>query len=101
MKGRVYVVCVDSLGQAMWVSQVFSCTTRGSRGDLFTSSDGRETFLENFPAEVGKYTVRLDILQGDSPSRNWRAARDTLIDAIKAAGQIAKEVQNVMGQLQK
>jgi hypothetical protein len=99
LRGRVYVVCVDSNGNQMWVSQVFSCTTRGSRGDLLTSSSGTENFSENMPPEVGKYTVRLDIYQGDAGSRDWTVTRDTTIQGIKTIGAIAAEVKAQWAQL--
>ncbi len=99
LRGRVLVVCVDSMGNAMWVSPLFQCTTRGSRGDVFTSSRGTDLFQANFPSAVGKYTHYLDIYQGDAGSRPWEQSRDAIIGGIRAAREIAQEVKDALGAL--
>ncbi|MFN8483754.1 MAG: tectonin domain-containing protein [Anaerolineae bacterium] len=99
LRGRVFVVCVDSLGQACWVSQKFACTTAGSVLDLTTPSVQTDTFSQQFPDAVGKYTVRLDIYHSDGDIVPWTQMRDNLVEGVKTATTIAKEIIEVVGLL--
>ena len=86
LRGRVLVVCVDAGGRAIWVSQEFRCATRCSVPDFSCASYGTSWFTENFPAEVGQYTIRLDVYQTDTDT--FLDLRRAFCDAIKALGPV-------------
>lgn len=97
LRGRVLVICVDSGGRSIWVSQELRCTTRCSVLDPSCASYGRDSFVEHFPAEVGAHTATIDILQADEAS--FVDLRQKLIEVIKAAEEIAPAVKAVLGAL--
>ncbi|WP_155523998.1 hypothetical protein [Nodosilinea nodulosa] len=72
LKGRVFVVCIDSLGRAIWVTKEYKCTTRGSKFDVTCPRKGKDNFQETVPEVVAQMTSSLDIVQDDGPINNWR-----------------------------
>ena len=66
---------------------------------ILVASQRRETFSQQFPNAVGHYAAHLDIYHADNP--NYVNLRNTIIDGIKATGDIAQEIKDVLGQLQK
>ena len=68
LRGRVLVIAYDSEGNALGMSKVLRCKTRGGGLDFFTSSAGRETFVEKMGAQAGQRAVALDIWQEDAES---------------------------------
>jgi hypothetical protein len=99
LRGKVLLLVVDEGGHAIWVSREFAAATRCSVPDPACASYGQETFRDDFPEAVGRYGARVDVYQADTPS--YRDLRNELIDGIKAAGDIAQEVKDVLGQLTK
>ncbi|WP_028067092.1 hypothetical protein [Solirubrobacter soli] len=99
MRPKTLVVAVDNMGRAIWVSQVFNSATVCGVTDPTCASQRRETFTESFPDAVGHYTADLRIYHADSP--NYIDLRNRTIDAIKATGDIAQEIKDVLNQLQK
>jgi hypothetical protein len=99
MRPKTLVVAVDNMGRAIWVSQVFNSATLCGVADLSCASQRRETFTEQFPDAVGHYAADLRIYHADNP--NYVNLRNSIIDGIKAAGDIAQEIKDVLGQLQK
>jgi hypothetical protein len=83
LRGQVLVVCVDGAGRAIWVSQVFHCPTRCSIFDWSCASYGSTLLSEDFPEEVGRLSVRLDVYQTDT--QVFGDLRISLCNAIKAA----------------
>jgi hypothetical protein len=94
LRGRVLVVCVDTVGQAICVSQDWGCTTRCSVPDFSCASSGTDLFSEQFPATIGRYTNRLDIYQAETPS--FVDLRVQTINMIKALVNIAQEVKDAI-----
>jgi hypothetical protein len=99
MRPKTLVVAVDNQGRAIWVSNVFTSATLCGVADLSCASQRRETFSQQFPDPVGHYTAHLQIYHADNP--NYVNLRNTIIDGIKATGDIAQEIKNVLDQLQK
>jgi hypothetical protein len=99
MRPRTLVVNVDSAGRAIWVSPVFNSATICGVMDPTCASQRREFFNAGYPAAVGQHTARLDIYHADNP--NYINLRNSLIDAIKAGGDVAQAVKDVWYQLQK
>jgi hypothetical protein len=99
MRPKTLVVAVDNQGRAIWVSNVFNSATLCGVADLSCASQRRETFSQQFPGAVGHHTAHLEIYHADNP--NYVNLRNSIIDAIKATGDIAQEVKDVLNQLQK
>jgi len=97
MRPKTLIVAVDNKGRAIWVSQVFTSATLCGVMDVSCASQRRETFSETFPEAVGHYTASMDVYHADTP--NYVDLRARIIQAIKAAGDIAAEVKAVLNQL--
>jgi hypothetical protein len=67
--------------------------------DPSCASFRRETFSQLLPEAVGQHAAELQIYHADNA--NYVDLRNSMIDAIKAAGAIAAEVKAVIGSLQK
>jgi hypothetical protein len=89
LHGRVYVVCVDAKGNAIWVTELDKCTTRGSIGDPFTPSAGTNNFNHDVPPAVAKATKTLDIYQG---TKDLNKAYEKMIENIK---KFLKDVKDI------
>jgi hypothetical protein len=99
LRPRTLVVVVDEGGRAIWVSQVFESRTLCGVLDVTCASNRRETFVEAFPAAVGHHAVDVRIYHADAP--NYVDLRNSVIDAIKSAGDIAEAVKAELDKLQK
>lgn len=99
LRGRVLVVVFDRHNNMIWVSKEFAAATRCSVPDPSCASSGQETWTESFPDVIGKYADHVELHQADTPS--FKNVRDQIIDAIKAAGDIAEAVKAVLGTLTK
>jgi hypothetical protein len=97
LRGRALVVCIDSIGRAIWVSPELVCTTRCALTDPSCASYMTEAFSDTFPVAVAENTVRMDIIQSDTPS--FRNLRDSLIDAIRQVADVVQAVKDAWNQL--
>lgn len=97
LKGRVFVVCVDGNGNAIWVSQVFTCKQCGSTSDGLTPSQRTESFLAEFPEVIGRHTSSLDIFHD---SGDVKDARDRWVENIKKGTDVAKEIRDAWNALE-
>lgn len=93
LRGKVLVVAIDGQGRAIWISRELRCATRCSVPDVSCASQGRETFVENFPAKVGEMTHRLDIYQADTPS--YVDLRSRLVDGIRQTLSVITELKDL------
>ncbi len=99
LRARTMIVVSDDRGRAIWVSRIFQDPTRCSVPDFSCASNGRITHVENMPAAVAEFGVRLDIYHGDEP--NYVDLRNALIDFIKALVDVAAALKAAWDQLQK
>ncbi len=90
LRGHVLIICVDTAGRAIWVSQDYRCTTRCAKWDLTCASAGTDSFLEYFPEVVGRHTASLGIVQSEEGLGNFR---NVVINGLKTAGDIAAELK--------
>lgn len=99
MRGELFGVIVDGAARAIWATDRFTCTTRGSFWDPFPSH-GRDNFFQQLPEPVGRFAERIDIYQMDVlPGRDLKSVRDNFIQIVKGAGDIAAEIKAVRDQL--
>lgn len=96
LRGRVLIICRDSDGHAIWVSNEYKCTTRGSTFDFTCVSSGTDTWQEKLPTEVGELTAVLDIIQSDEGLGDFR---NRVIDGIRTAQDIAANLKPSVQQL--
>jgi len=68
LRGRVLVVVRDGDGNASGVTNVLHCTTRGGVWDPSTPSSGKDVFHLQFPEDVARRAVILDIYQANGGS---------------------------------
>jgi hypothetical protein len=96
LRGRVFVVCIDDQGRAIWVTEEFACTTCGSRFDITAGSKHQNVFQTVLPEVIAKYTQSLDIAQynGASPT-DWR---ERLRQQIKDTTDLVDEVKTVVAE---
>jgi hypothetical protein len=97
LRGKVLVVAIDGQGRAIWISQEFRCATRCSVPDMSCASQGRETFVENFPAKVGEMAQRLHIYQADTPS--YVDLRSELVEGIRRTISVITELKDLVALL--
>ena len=97
LRGKVLVVAIDGQGRAIWISQELRCATRCSVPDVTCASQGRETFVENFPPKVGEMAHRLHIYQADTPS--YVDLRANLVDGIRRTISVITELKELEGLL--
>lgn len=100
LRGRILLIYVDGQGRAIWVSQVYSCTTRGSKFDPSTPNSGTDSFPDSVPAVVAAQVKRIDInnYEGKGPSRDeWVA---NVKKTVKDAGDISQEIKTEVEKLQ-
>src|SRR4051794_35255204 len=99
LRPRTLAVVVDNRGGAIWFSQIFASQTLCGVMDPSCASNRRETFSQQMPDAVGHYAADVQIYDGDAA--NFVDLRNSFIDAIKAAGDIAVEIKAVLSQLTK
>jgi hypothetical protein len=97
LRGKVLVVAIDAQGRAIWISKELRCATRCSVPDVSCASQGRQTFTESFPAEVGEMTHRLDIYQADTPF--YVDLRASLIGGIRDTIAVITELKGLVNVL--
>ena len=68
LRGRVLVVARDGDGNASGATNVLHCTTRGGVWDPSTPSSGKDVFYLQFPEDVARRAVSLDIYQANGGS---------------------------------
>ena len=97
LRGRLYVVCVDGKGNAIWATEPDKCTTRGSKGDLFTESAGSNTFDHDIPAAVAKATDKIDIYHStDDLDGAYQKMVENIIKTVKDSKDIVVEVRDAV-----
>lgn len=97
LRGRVFAICIDTQGRAIWVTKEYKCTTRGSIFDPTCPSQGKDVFQENIPEIIAQQTNALDIVQDDGPLTNWR---EQLKRQIKDTREVLDEVRKVQSSLE-
>ncbi|KAJ7440418.1 hypothetical protein B0H11DRAFT_2205301 [Mycena galericulata] len=89
LRGRVLVIVYDEHHNAIARSQEIRCDTRGGVLDPFTPSSGRQSFVQQFPQEIGQQAAGLGILQADETIFGGDADRILkLVGVVKAVVQM-------------
>ena len=68
LRGHVLVVVRDGDGNASGATNVLHCTTRGGIWDPSTPSSRKDVFHLQFPEDVARRAVSLDIYQANGGS---------------------------------
>jgi hypothetical protein len=82
LRGRVLVVVRDGDGKACGVTDLLHCTTRGGTFDPFTPSSGTDIFHLQFPENVARKAVTLDIYQANGGT--FGGLREQIPEAVLA-----------------
>jgi hypothetical protein len=99
-KAEGFVVPVDNEGRAIWVSQLFQPATICGVTDPECASNLTHNYAEHLPAEVGAEVQGLDIYLANVPQfGDMDLMRQQVIDAIKAAGEIAGAIMGIIATL--
>jgi hypothetical protein len=61
LRCRLFVVCVDGKGNAIWVTPPDKCTTRGGTLDLLTASAGVNVFDHDIPPAIAKSVRKIEV----------------------------------------
>ncbi|KAJ7852744.1 hypothetical protein B0H13DRAFT_2581545 [Mycena leptocephala] len=89
LRGRVLVIIYDEDHNAIGISQEIRCDTRGGVLDPFTPSSGRQSFIQQFPQEIGQRAAGFEILQADETVFGGEADRILkLVGVAKALAQV-------------
>jgi len=89
LRGRVLVIVYDEHHNAIGKSHEIRCDTRGGVLDPFTPSSGRQSFIQQFPPEIGQQAAGLEILQADEVIFGGDADRILkLVGVVKAVVQV-------------
>jgi hypothetical protein len=89
LRGRVLVIVYDEHRNAIGTSQEIHCHTRGGVLDPFTPSSGRQSFMQQFPQEIGQRAAGLEILQADETIFGGEADKILkLVGVVKAMVQV-------------
>jgi len=67
LRGRVVILVLDKEGFTIGETNKFHCTLRGGLNPFGSPRCGRDTFLQQFPQDVGMRAVCLNIFQTDAP----------------------------------
>lgn len=97
LRAELFVILVDSNGNAIWVTKAYKCTTRGSRYDAFTPSRGSDAFSENIPEEIAECTSSLDVVHYDDSIADLRSKT---IEALKKGTEVGQAVKEAWKNLQ-
>ena len=94
LHARLFLVCMDAQGHAIWVTNRDKCTTRGGTLDWTTESAGTNTFQHQVPPMVAALVTRIDIYQstqdlGDTVAQ-WK---HNIATAVKFYNELPPEVK--------
>lgn len=93
----VFVVCIDSNGNAIWASKTYKMTTIGGTLDVGTASEYKDVNEETAPPAIGENTSSIDIYHSAGDLSQNRASQvQDIKDSISTATAIANDVKNAI-----